>query len=151
MLLKVSDNSSAEAYFNWITDIYCVNEIIQIYTSWVFKKDQSIQFVKFMKSDSCICIMIITISLEMRVNILNVKCTVIWRFLISNDIVNVWQCVKCEERDFNQINHIFIFLKYWVFDLKDCENLKNNYNVSQIKNYKIFKTESVEIVTFTQS
>ena len=104
-----------------------------------------------MKSDSCICIMIVTISLEMRVNILNVKCTVIWRFSISNDIVNVWQCVRHEERDFNQISHVFIFLKYWAFDLKDCENFKNNYNVSQTENYEVSETESVETVAFTQS
>ena len=77
MLLRVSNNSFAEAYFNQITDIYCVNEIIQIYTFQIFKKDQSIQFAEFMKSDSHIHIMIIIISLEMKVNISDVKCTVI--------------------------------------------------------------------------
>ena len=97
-LMQLIKSSETEYKKN---ELYSVKEIVQMFNLWVIKRDQKIWFAEFMKTFFKICIMMITTSLDMKVNVFNVKCTVIWRFSVNNSVTDVWQHIEREECELN--------------------------------------------------
>ena len=64
-------------------------------------------------------IIIVTISLSIGINVLNMEQVIFWKFLITKYFKNQWQRLGCGGQGYSQISKGYIFLPYWAFDIKN--------------------------------